>query len=161
MTISSLTSLVAILCILASFVLTATAAEPYKILDEKPKVIFYLSNSHKGTTGLQRHLNHAGYGHIKVHQNLFGFLLKMDPKTGELSSRSPLPGIKKEREELFPGLPAVIVYQNNVPSIDPLPEDPTARAAELKKRKDWAAKTGGEYFAVLREKVQAEGCEDL
>lgn len=138
-----------------------SGAEPVCVLDDQPKVIFYLSNSHKGTTGLQRHLDHAGFGHITVRQNLFGFLLKYDPKTGEWSSRSPLPGIKEEWRRDFPGQPAFIVYQSNEPAIDPLPAETAAREAALAERADWAARSDGAYFARMREMLQGEGFSDL
>lgn len=132
----------------------------FKILDDQPKVIFYLSNSHKGTTGLRRHLKEAGFDHIKVRQNLFGFLLKLDPKTGTWSPRSPLGEIKKEWKKDFKDMPAVIVYQNNNANI-PMPKSKDDWPEARKKMKDWAAPTDGKYFALMRRKLKEEGFSEL
>jgi len=138
----------------------AVAGDCYAVLDDQPKVIFYLSNSHKGSTGLQRHLDHAGYDHIKVEQNLFGFLMKLDAETGEWSSRSPHREILEQWKKDYPDRPAIIVYQNNEANIK-LPKDREDWPAARAEMKDWAAPTDGAYFALMRKKLKAEGFSEL
>lgn len=55
------TLLVIVALALTIVVHAADPSTPFVLLDEKPKVIFYLSNSHHGNEGLQVYFDHAGF----------------------------------------------------------------------------------------------------
>jgi hypothetical protein len=142
----------------------STKAEPFKTLDDRPKVIFYLSNSHKGADELQEHLTHAGYPHLKVHNIPLAYKFKMDPKTGEFTGASFLERMLKTAKEQYPGHDMVMVRQGNSGApFDYQVDDAEEKAQALKRGADngWRVKSNGEYLAMFRKKLMEHGFKDF
>jgi hypothetical protein len=131
-----------------SSVATAETGKPFVLLDEKPKVIFYLSNSHHGNEGLQAHLDHAGFGQIKaVPYRGAGYQLGIDPKTGAWTEAAQgiVNTMLKEQKEKYHGIPAVVFYHGNGGML--------GREGVQKgnpRTEGWTVRTDGEYFLQMR-----------
>lgn len=148
----------------AASIAHAAADQPYKVLDDRPKVIFYLSNSHAGHVELQQHLDHAGFAHIKVHPIKLAYKFQMDPKTGEFKSAGTLDKMQQIAREEYPDHDMITVRQGN--SGAPFrydPADAEAKEAVITRGASlgWIVKSNGEYLAMFRKRLMERGFKEF
>jgi hypothetical protein len=117
-----------------------------RIFDEKPKTIFYITNSHMGHTQLQDLLKRMGFGHLQV-KIIRGHSTYLDFKTGEGSNWSTTE-FRKENRPVF-----VIATVG--------PRASAEAAKDLEASKGWAIRDNLSELLRTREIAKKNGASEV